>query len=156
MYNDEREALTVVRTPIPRPFTRAFEKRAIFVASPGVDLAVWPTGGGWGAILQVGSAPTGSVRVVIRYGAGDLAVPASVPLGSSVELHGFGLLAATSPATQTGMNCQIKKPDGTFLTGYNNMSTKQNPGQELRFPMISFFADQAGVWQAIVRYYTYP
>jgi len=155
LYNEERVKLAVVRTPMPEAFARAFKNRAIFVASPGVDLDIWPAGGGWGTIMQTGG-PTGSVRVVIRYGSGDLAVPASIALGSSVELHGFGLLSASSPPTQTGMNCQIKKPDGSYLTGYNNMSTKQNPGQELRFPLISFIADQAGVWQAIVRYYTYP
>jgi len=118
------------------------------------ELAVWPGVGQWGGVMQVGGYAGSITKVVIRYGSQDLVVPATITLGSSVELHGFGLLAATSPATKCGMNCIIKKPDGTYLNGQYNMSTLQNPGQELRFSMISFFADQAGPWYAIVRYYT--
>jgi hypothetical protein len=183
MYNEDREtgiAVSAPRTDVeramshygitateyythperyPLPERGSAVVRATFVAAPGTDLASWPSAG-WGTVMQVALA--GSItKITVKRGSVESVVPVSIPLGSSVEIRGYGLLSASSPATQCGMSCVIKKPDGTYLNGYNNMSTLQNPGQELAFLMSGFpgnniTIDQVGVWQAIFRYYTYP
>jgi hypothetical protein len=161
MYNQEdKERPVRFYNQVPGVFERAFQDEAIIVAeqiaSP-TDLAVWPgppEAPQWGTIMQVAQTAGSITGVVIRFGSQDYPVPAGITLGSSVELHAFGLLASSSPAKKCAMNCTIKKPDGTVLTGIKEMATLQNPGQTLRFTLISFFADQSGIWQAVIRYYT--
>lgn len=151
MYAEDREGPISVRTPIPPGIARAFEDRAIFIASPATNLATW----GWGTIMGIGAAYAGTItRVAIRYGNTSYTVPWAPPLGAGVELWGYGLLAASSPATKCGMTCIVKKPDGTVLNGQFNMSSKQNPGQELYFSMLNIVVDQAGTWTAYITYYT--
>lgn len=154
MYPEDREYSIAARTPIPSAFARAFEDRAIFVASPATEMGVWPVGGGWGTIMQLGGYTGTITRVAIRYGNTSYTVPWAPPLGAGVELWGYGQLGASSPATKTGMNCIVKKPDGNLLNGQFNMTSKQNPGQTLEFPMLNIVVDQTGVWVAIIRYYT--
>lgn len=151
---EDREISIAFRTPIPGPFARAFPDRAIFVGSPAVDLAKWPADGSWGTVMQIGGYAGTITRIAIRYGSTSYTVPYSPPFGAGVELWGYGQLSASSPATKTGMNCVVKKPDGTYLNGQFNMSSKQNPGQELYFAMLNIVVDQTGTWQAIIRYYT--
>jgi hypothetical protein len=92
-------------------------------------------------------------RVVIRKNSSDLLVPASLKIGDSCELHGFGKLASTSPAVKCGMRATVTKPDLTQLSGKYEMITKQDPGQELRFSIMNISVDKAGSWSAVIEYY---
>jgi hypothetical protein len=97
---------------------------------------------------------TGQITgVVIRKNSSDLSVPASLKVGDSCELHAFGKLASTSPAVKCGMKATVTKPDTTQLSGKYEMSTKQDPGQELRFSIMNISVDKAGSWSAVIDYY---
>jgi len=109
-----------------------------------------------GNIISVPAAYKGTItKVVIRKDSSDLTAPASLKVGDSCELHAFGKLDASSVAVKCGMRATVIKPDGSSLTGQYQMTTKQDPGQELRFPIMNIAIDKAGMWTAnVVEYYT--
>jgi hypothetical protein len=113
------------------------------------SLATW-----LGNILSVPEPYKGTItKVVIRKDSSDLSTPASLKVGDSCELHGFGRLDASSVAVRCGMRATVTKPDTTQLSGKYEMSTKQDPGQELRFSIMNISVDKAGSWSAVVEYY---
>lgn len=117
----------------------------------GETLATW-----YGNIITVPTAYKGSITsVLIRKDSADLPVPASLKVGDSCELHVLARLDSTSLAVKCGVKANISKPNGSIITGQKDMITAQNPGQELRFTVMSFIIDQSGAWIAnSIEYYT--
>ena len=124
---------------------------ATIIASPAA-MHTWS-----GSIISVPTAYTGIItRILIRMGATDYTVPATIQLNSSVELVAYGKLDSASLAVKTGMRATVTAPGKTPVTWVKEMITKQNPGQELRFDIKSFIADTVGTWTAIIEYYAIP
>ena len=145
-----QEDAQAIMTPIPSVFRKAFEGPAIatLVVTATQTMKTWS-----GAIAQVGGYVGNITSVVIRKGTSDLAVPATLKMGDAVELHAFGYLDSSSPAVVCGMRATVTKPGGQTLTGQYEMTTKQNPGQTLRFSIMNISIDQPGQWTAVIEYY---
>ena len=59
-----------------------------------------------------------------------------MPQGANVELRVWAKLALTSPAVKCGVKAVVAKPNSYQITGVNDMTTKQDPGQELGFDLV--------------------
>jgi hypothetical protein len=174
MYNEEREALTVVRTPIPKAFARAFQNRppiplARAVLTPrGIvyyranrlfvpytaTLATWP-----GTLMNAVPAITYAGRIdAVRINKAEVGL---VPAPATVKADGqtFEVWVTytnlSSARIVCGVEVRVTRPDLSACPIPAIDWAGQSPNQQLThaYNIASSPVNQTGNWTAVITLY---
>ncbi len=172
MYNEDREALTIVRTPIPRAFARAFQERApiplarAILTPQGVvyyrrgrlfvpytaTLATWS-----GVALNAVAAVTYAGRIdsvrINKAETGVVAVPATVKADGQTFEVWVAYTNLSSARIITGVEIRVTRPDGSACPIPAIDWAGQSTNQQLSVAKNIAAVNLAGNWTAVITLY---